>query len=316
MPHSIKKQPGYSLPELLVSILIGGLITLSTVTLLSRELLANRGVEGYQRLRRQVSHARHFIERETAAASRLENGGSNKLQLAGVNADGSSYTISYQLVAADSAGIEGVSFRGPFVLLRSGPSYLAPTDSSISQRPVLNTSVIQKEVILDGLSDPQSFTISSSSAANRAARLAIKLSEAGNSYSTNFTLAISSNPSYSLLQEQNSVFVANCPGSPTPAGCRIDAITKIQEWDTTRMSSSTITPVGSPAEVIVYFNRPKPVGTDSIRGSASSTNNPPSPCTQSGCFIDFGNGSSYSIGTTAAPLMLVFTNEVVAVPRS
>lgn len=322
MPRFAENKPlpqGYSLPELLIGSLIAGSIALATTTLLSRELVANRNAEQFQRLRRQVNQARVFIELETAAANSMVEI-TNGLQLNGTDASGA-YTISYQLLAAGDAGIAGVTFRGPFVLRRSGPAFIPPVDPSVNPRPTLNASISRTNVnlvLLDGLPNAQAFTINPLVNQPRARRIDISLAENGNTYTAAFTLAIANNPNYSLLQ-QTSAFTANCTPSSPPAGCRNLAIsesTSIQEWNTT-LSSTTITPSGNPAEVVVYFNRPRPTAANAIRRTSSTT----LPCTsKDGCFIDFATGSDITINPpssgTASPLKLVFTDDVVAVPRS
>lgn len=314
MRHSTDRQParprrraargfhlasrGFTLTELLVSVVITAVLAGVTATLLSQDLGANRNLERFQRVRRQVNHARRFIELEASSATRLTPG-NNSLQFFGVHDDGSPWTITYDLVAAGSASVSGVTFRGPFVLRRNGPPYT--TEGNLD-----DNAANQNTVILDGLENAQAFTVTSPAGSSRGAQVGLDLEEDGATYNANFSLAIVNDPRFGLLQNPTSSFTGNCSGSP--AGCRNDGTT--QEWDTRLISGTTITPVGSPAQVIVYFNAPKPkASNDAIRGTK---NDALSRCTRTQCYVEVDSASAYTINGPVN--QLVFTDEVVAVP--
>jgi prepilin-type N-terminal cleavage/methylation domain-containing protein len=289
---------GFTLVELLVSIVIAAAVTVGLTTLLNSDLRANATVQRFQRLRRQASHARRFIELEASTASRLERLSANSLRFAGVHANGSNYTITYEIIAASDVSQAGVAFRGPFVLRRTGPPYTA--------QGILATTANQDSVILDGLEGLEAFTVQSQQGTSRGALVRIDLNDADSDFNPEFALAVATSPTLNLLQIPKENVTANCSGTPAPAGCRNDGTT--QEWDT-RSSGTTITPVGTPEQVIVYFDALKPTAANAIRRSASTS--PVETCNRSSCYV-FVTGQGYTINTRVDKL--VFIDEVVSVP--
>ena len=289
---------GFTLVELLVTIGIASAVTLGITALLNADLRSNSTLLQFQRLRRQASHARRFIELEASRASQLQFSPDDphSLGLTGVRSDGSTYLISYEIVALDNVNQSGVAFRGPFVLRRTGPPY---TDSG-----VLAGTANQSLVILDGLEDLEAFTVQSQDGSSRGALVRIDINDADSTYNPEFALSVATSPALSVLLSPESAFIPNCTGKP--AGCRNDG--KIQEWDT-RSSGATITPVDTPEQVIVYFNGLKPTASGTIRRTAST--NPVEPCIRTSCYVVI-NGLGYTINTRVDKL--VFTDEVVAVP--
>ncbi|MCP9899404.1 prepilin-type N-terminal cleavage/methylation domain-containing protein [Cyanobium sp. Cruz CV13-4-11] len=314
MPPSTERPPtrpglerravaAFSLVELLVSVVILGLLSAGAARVLTGDLVGNSTLQTYQRLRRQVGRARRFLELETATATRLQWQSANSLRLSGVN-NGTAFTISYDLVPAASAGISGVTFRGPFVLRRNGPPY--------SSGGLLSNSAATNTVVLDGLANEQAVTVSAAqTTADRSARVTINLSDGGTTYSSVFSLATAAPSGYGLLQfSETNASLSGCSGDPN--GCR--QANGIQEWDTRLLSGSspiTITPVGSPNQVIVYFNAPR--STADIRRAQSSSSG---TCIRTSCYIDFASGSDFLINAASSRVdKLVFLDTVIAVPR-
>ena len=301
---------GFTLIELLISALILGFAGIATTTLLTQSLRGDQRLNQFQRLRRQAAHARRFIEMEASLANRLERLNGNSIRLHGVHANGSPWTIGYAVRAATEVNQPGSVFRGPFVLVRTGPAYESSNQGIFSRS---SGDQAREEVILDELRDEQAFEIGQLADAggiSRGARLAIRLAAAGSDYGFNFSVALPPSSQFSLLQVPTNTFTANCSGAP--AGCRDEAANTPawrQEWDTRLVSGTAITPVGAPKQVVVYFNQPRPVSEGAIRGSVGDLN---SKCTRAGCFV--GVAAGYSIGSPVN--LLVFTDEVIAVPQS
>ncbi len=283
-----------------MSVLILGLLGAGAARLLTSDLQSNRNLLTYQRLRRQISRTRRFLELESASGARLQAQNANRLSLSGLN-NGTAYTITYDLVAAAAAGVSGVTFRGPYVLRRQGPPYTS--NGTLSSSPSTAT------VLLDGLQNNQAFTVNASqSAAARSAAVSINLSERDASYTSNFSLTTAAPSGYGLLQFTGS-FVSTCG-----TGCR--ETDGIQEWDTRLLGSSstiTVTPVGNPSQVIIYFNAPRPTAADAIRRAQASFSG---SCNRNSCFVDFPSGSDYVINSASRRVdKLVFLDSVIAVPR-
>ncbi|QVL52374.1 MAG: hypothetical protein KFB97_13220 [Cyanobium sp. M30B3] len=292
---------GFTLVELLVTIGIASAVTLGITALLNADLRSNITLLQFQRLRRQASHARRFIELEASQASQLQVDPDNphSLELRGVlPSDGSTYEIRYEIVDLDNVEQAGVAFRGPFVLQRIGPPYTAAG--------VLDDTANQSLVILDGLVGLEAFTVQSQAGSSRGALVRIDINDADSTYNPEFALSLATSPALGVLLSPSSAFDPNCTGTPAPAGCRNDGT--IQEWDT-RTSGTSITPVGTPEQVIVYFNGLKPSASNAIRRTAST--NPVETCIRTSCYVEV-NGTGYTINTRVDKL--VFTDEVVAVP--
>lgn len=301
---------GFTLIELLISVLIFGFAGVAITTFLVHSLRGDRRLDQFHRLRRQAAHVRRFIEMEASLANRLERLNSNSIRLHGVHANGASWVIGYAVRAATGVNQSGSVFRGPFVLVRTGPAYGSSNQGVLSSS---SSDQAQEAVILDELRDGQAFEIGQLADAggiSRGARLAIRLAASGLDYGFDFSVALPPSSQFSLLQVPTNTFTANCSG--VPAGCRDEAANTSawrQEWDTRLVSGTAITPVGAPKQVVVYFNQPRPVSQGAIRGSAGDLS---SKCTRAGCFV--GVGAGYSIGSPVN--LLVFTDEVVAVPES
>lgn len=289
---------GLTLVELLVTIGIASAVTMGITALLNADLRSNITLLQFQRLRRQASHARRFIELEASRASQLQidSGNPHSLELRGVRSDGSTYVIRYVIVALANVNQTGVAFRGPFVLQRIGPPYTAAG--------VLAATADQSLVILDGLEDLKAFTVQSQDGSSRGALVRIDINDADSTYNPEFALSVATSPALGVLLSPSSAFIPNCTG--TPAGCRNDG--KIQEWDT-RTSATTITPVDTPEQVIVYFNGLNPTDPGAIRRTVSTS--PLEACIRTSCYVVV-NGIGYTINTRVDKL--VFTDEVVAVP--
>lgn len=304
MRHSTERTlftRGFTLVELLVSIVIAAAVTAGITSLLNSDFQANATVQRYQRLRRQVSRARRFIDMEATMASRLQLNGTNSFDLFGV-AGATPYTIRYEVVAAANANQPGVTFRGPSVLRRTGPAYGQNGE-------LLAAQANQVSVVLDGLAGANGLTVQSQAGSSRGARLTLNLAEAGTTFNPVFAVGVATSSRYGLLQSPISEFTKNCTG--TPNGCRqvlsAQGAIEVQEWDT-RLSGTTITPVGSPEQVIVYFNALKPTTTNAIRGTSGDV---ASRCIRTSCFVAVGN-NSYTINNPVH--QLVFLDEVIAVP--
>jgi prepilin-type N-terminal cleavage/methylation domain-containing protein len=297
---------GFTLVELLVSIVIAAAVTVGITSLLNSDFQANATVQRYQRLRRQVNRARRFIDMEATMASRLQLNGNNSFDLFGV-AGATPYSIRYEVVAAASANQSGAIFRGPFVLRRTGPAY----DQNGN---LLAAQANQSSVVLDGLASANGLTVQSQAGSSRGARLTFNLAEAGSTFNPEFAVGVATSSRYGLLQSPTSEFTKNCTG--TPNGCRqilnAQGAIEIQEWDTRLTSgTTTITPVGSPQQVVVYFNELKPAAQNAIRGTSGDN---ASRCIRSSCFVAVGSGGGYTINNPVH--QLVFLDEVIAVPPS
>ena len=296
---------GFTLVELLVAIVAGAAVIAGSTVLFNQDLLASRNLESFGRVRRQVTRARSFLELEASNAKRLA-ASANSITFSGLFGDGTPWSTKYDLVPAGSAGVGGVTFRGPFVLLRTGLPYGSDGRLDLSDSKQVN----QVSVVLDQIAD-KGFVVTLPAESSPGVRVAINLAEATTTNEAVFSLVVPTDPRFGLLANTwttTSPFTA-CSGSPL--GCRMDVDGTTQEWHVPSITGTRITPVGSPAQVVVYFNRPRPTSGNAIRGTAGDTS---SQCTRSRCYVDFGGGIAYTIGSPVN--QLVFTNEVVTVARS
>ena len=302
--QAVYRPCGFSLVELLVVVVAGAVVITAGAVLLSQDLITNRNLERFSRQRRQVTRARNFLELEASNATRITWDKENKiLTFKGL----SNSDTTYKVVAAGAAGVAGVTFRGPFVLRRDGLPY---NDKGLIDLARVN----QASVVLDQIANSTGLTVTTSSGVSRGARVAINLAEGTTNYVTDFSLVVPADPQFGLLTSTWTTAspFSPCPGSPAPAGCRLDGTgaTQIQEWHVPSISGNTIPPVGNPPQVVVYFNAPRPMAANAIRGTAGDTS---SLCTRSGCYVVFGN-TGYTI---ASPVnQLVFTDAVLSVPKS
>jgi Tfp pilus assembly protein PilV len=283
---------GLTLVELLVSILIGGFVSAGLTAMLNAEFRSSSAILRYQRSARHAAHARRFIESEAATATRLgqvvENGQPvNKLQLFGVHpGTTTSYTITYDVVAASSANQAGSVLRGPYVLRRVGPAYLGPSDPRAGMLDPQSASQSQTSVILDGLASSSAFQVNANGSSLGAA-LTLSMDTAGASYEPNFFITVATSPALGVLQLPKESFVSNC-GNPVVTGCRNITITDlgvnktVQEWDTRNLPGTTITAQGSPDEVIVYFNTNRPTTANSIRRTSTVNTD---TCNRTSCYV-------------------------------
>ena len=297
---------GFSLVELLVAVVAGAALMTASALLLSQDLITNRNLERFSKQRHQVTRVRNFLELEASNATRI-TWIDNTLTFTGVLNDGTTWNTNYEVVAAGVAGVAGVTFRGPFVLRRTG----LPYDADGRLDPA---GVNQVSVVLDQIANNTGLTVTIPAGESRGARVAINLAEGTTNYTEDFSLVVPIDPHFGLLTSTWTTAspFSPCPGSPAPAGCRLDGTgaTQIQEWHVPSISGNTITPVGNPPQVVVYFNAPRPTAANAIRGTAGDTS---SLCTRSGCYVVFGN-TGYTI---ASPVnQLVFTNAVLTVARS
>ncbi len=304
--EAIQRLRGFTLVELLVAVAAGAVVMAASAVLLSQDLIANRNLERFSRQRRQVTRARNFLELEASNATRLTPG-TNTLTFTGLRDDGTTWTTTYDLVAAGAAGVAGVTFRGPFVLRRTGLPYAANGRLDLA-------GASQESVVLDQIANNTGLTVTSPAGGSRGARVALNLAEGTTNYATDFSLVVPTDPQFGLLTSTwtTALPFSPCPGSPAPAGCRLDGTgsTQIQEWHVPSISGTTITPVGNPLQVVIYFNGPSPTAANAIRGTAADTS---SLCTRSGCYVEFG-GAGYTIGSPVN--QLVFTDEVLTIARS
>ena len=304
--QAIYRPCGFSLVELLVAVVAGAVVISAGAVLLSQDLITNRNLERFSRQRRQVTRARNFLELEASNATRI-TAGVNTLTFAGLLDGGTTWTTTYEVVVAGAAGVAGVTFRGPFVLRRTGLPYAANGRLDL-------TGANQVSVVLDQIANNTGLTVTSPAGGSRGARVAINLAEGTTNYVTDFSLVVPTDPNFGLLTSTwtTALPFSPCPGSPVPAGCRLDGTgpTQIQEWYVPAITGTTITPVGTPPQVVVYFNGPKPTAANAIRGTAGNTS---SLCTRSGCYVLFGN-TAYTISSPVN--QLVFTDAVLSVPKS
>ena len=302
--QAVYRPCGFSLVELLVVVVAGAVVISAGAVLLSQDLITNRNLERFSRQRRQVTRARNFLELEASNATRITWDKENKILIFKGLSNGDT---TYKVVAAGAAGVAGVTFRGPFVLRRDGLPY---NDKGLIDLARVN----QASVVLDQIANSTGLTVTTSSGVSRGARVAINLAEGTTNYVTDFSLVVPADPHFGLLTSTWTTAspFSPCPGSPAPAGCRLDGTgaTQIQEWHVPSISGNTIPPVGNPPQVVVYFNAPRPMAANAIRGTAGDTS---SLCTRSGCYVVFGN-TGYTI---ASPVnQLVFTDAVLSVPKS
>jgi prepilin-type N-terminal cleavage/methylation domain-containing protein len=297
---------GFTLVELLVAVVAGAALMTASALLLSQDLITNHNLERFSNQRRQVTRARNFLELEASNATRL-NPGINSFTFTGLLNGGTTWTTTYEVVAAGAAGVVGVTFRGPFVLRRTGLPYDADGRLDLA-------GANQVSVVLDQIANNTGLTVTTPSGESRGARVAINLVEGKTNYAADFSLVVPIDPNFGLLTSTWTTAspFSPCPGSPAPAGCRLDGNgpTQIQEWHVPSISGNTITPVGNPPQVVVYFNAPRPTAANAIRGTTGDTS---STCTRSGCYVVFGN-TGYTIGSPVN--QLVFTNAVLTVARS
>jgi prepilin-type N-terminal cleavage/methylation domain-containing protein len=294
---------GFSLVELLVAVVAGAVLMMASALLLSQDLITNRNLERFSRQRHQVTRARKFLELEASKATQLTVT-NNTFTFNG----GTTGATTYEVVAAGAAGVAGVTFRGPFVLRRTGLPYN-------EKGFLLPAGANQVSVVLDQIANNTGFTVTTPDGESRVVRVAINLAEGTTNYATDFSLVVPIDPQFGLLTSTWTTAspFSPCPGSPAPAGCRLDGNgpTLIQEWHVPSITGTTITPVGNPLQVVVYFNGPKPTAANAIRGTAATT--VPSSCTRNGCYVVFGN-TGYTIGSPVN--QLVFTDAVLTIARS
>lgn len=203
-------------------------------------------------------------------ASRLQLNGSNSFELFGV-AGATPYTICSEVVAAANANQPGVTVRGPSVLRRTGPAY-------DQDGVLLAAQANQASVVLDGLAGANGLTVQSQAGSSRGALLTLNLAEAGTTFNSAFAVGVATSSRYVLLQSPTSELTRNCTG--TPNGCRqvlnAQGAIEVQEWDT-RLSGTTITPVGSPQHAMAPKLHPGAAGggrQDSHPGAASLPGRP------------------------------------------
>ena len=279
----------------------------ASAVLLSQDLITNRKLERFSKQRHQVTRARKFLELEASDATRL-TATNNTLTFTGLSKGGTTWTTTYEVVAAGAAGVAGVTFRGPFVLRRTGLPYC-------NKGRLVLAGANQVSVVLDQIANSTGLTVTTPAEESHGARVAINLAEGTTNYATDFSLVVPSDKNFGLLTSTWTTAspFSPCPGSPAPAGCRLDGTgpTLIQEWHVPSITGATITPVGNPLQVVVYFNGPKPTAANAIRGTAATT--APSSCTRSGCYVVFGN-TGYTIGSPVN--QLVFTDAVLTIARS
>ena len=294
---------GFSLVELLVAAVAGAALMTASAVLLSQDLITNRNLERFSRQRHQVTRARKFLELEASKATSLIVT-NNTFTFNG----GTTGATTYEVVAAGAAGVAGVTFRGPFVLRRTGLPY---NEKGL----LLPAGANQVSVVLDQIANNTGFTVTTPDGESRVVRVAINLAEGTTNYATDFSLVVPIDPQFGLLTSTWTTAspFSPCPGSPAPEGCRLDGNgpTLIQEWHVPSITGTTITPVGNPLQVVVYFNGPKPTLANAIRGTAATT--VPSSCTRNGCYVVFGN-TGYTIGSPVN--QLVFTDAVLTIARS
>ena len=304
-PCCLRRHCGFTLVELLVAVVAGVVVIAGSAVLHSQDLITNRNLERFSRQRSQVNRARNFLELEVSNATRLTPG-INTFTFTGLGTDGTTWTTTYEVVAAGAAGVAGVTFRGPFVLRRTGLPYAATGRLDLA-------GANQVSVVLDQIANSTGLTVTSPAGGSRGARVAINLAEGTTNYETDFSLVVPTDPNFGLLTSTWTTAspFSPCPGSPVPAGCRLDGTgpTQIQEWHVPSISGNTITPVGNPLQVVVYFNVPRTAAI-AIRGTAADT---ASLCTRSGCYVEF-RGTGYTIGSPVN--QLVFTDEVLTIARS
>jgi prepilin-type N-terminal cleavage/methylation domain-containing protein len=294
---------GFSLVELLVAVVAGAVLMTASALLLSQDLITNRNLERFSRQRHQVTRARKFLELEASKATHLTVT-NNTFTFNG----GTTGATTYEVVAAGAAGVAGVIFRGPFVLRRTGLPYN-------EKGFLLPAGANQVSVVLDQIANNTGFTVTTPPGESRVVRVAINLADGTTNYVTDFSLVVPTDPQFGLLTSTWTTAspFSPCPGSPAPAGCRLDGNgpTLIQEWHVPSITGTTITPVGNPLQVVVYFNGPKPTAANAIRGTAATT--VPSSCTRNGCYVVFSN-TGYTIGSPVN--QLVFTDAVLTIARS
>jgi len=294
---------GFSLVELLVAAVAGAALMTASALMLSQDLITNRKLERFSRQRYQVTRARKFLELEASNATNLTVT-NNTFTFNG----GTTRATTYEVVAAGAAGVVGVTFRGPFVLRRTGLPYDNEGRLDLA-------GANQVSVVLDQIANNTGLTVTTQSGESRGARVAINLAEGSTNYAADFSLVVPTNPQFGLLTSTWTTAspFSPCPGSPAPAGCRMDGNgpTLIQEWHVPSITGTNITPVGNPLQVVVYFNGPKPTAANAIRGTAATT--VPSSCTRNGCYVVFGN-TGYTIGSPVN--QLVFTDAVLTIARS
>ena len=294
---------GFTLVELLVTVLIGGFVTTGLAAMLSAEFRSSSAILRYQRLARHASQTRGFIEAEAATASRLQQVDANSLRLFGVHPGSTTqYTITYDVVAVSAVNPSGAAttYRGPFVLRRVGPPYAA--------NGTFPAAANQTSVILDGLNNATSFTVNANGS-SLGASVSLAMVNAGLAYQPDFFITVATSPALGVLQQPRENFVANCG-----TGCRNTGA--VQEWDTRWLNNTaTIVPEGSPAEVIVYFNANRPTTTNAIRRT-SSTTSPVQSCIRTSCYLALTEPPirNYQINTRVD--RLVFLDYVVGVPAN
>lgn len=332
--HASRHRPpasGFTLVELLVTVLIGGIVTLGLTAMLQAEFRSSSSILRFQRSSRHADQVRRFMEAEAARATRVEVEDSGALVLHGVHPGESGsnapYTIRYSAMAAEEMNNIDISFRGPYVLLREGPIYRenngAVPDLDPDEEPGTG-------VLLDGLAADSPFRVeevADASGSSLGASLTFNLqggAEAAISHT--FLIGVATSPALAVLQQPKEQFESNCG-----TGCRNTTITMgessrtIQEWDTRLLSGSSprVIPSGQttagglvPDQVIIYFNRPRPIPSNSIRRSSLPNSG---SCIRTECRIAFST-ISYQVQPNDAASrwvdLLVFLDGVVAVPAN
>jgi prepilin-type N-terminal cleavage/methylation domain-containing protein len=331
--HASRHRPaasGFTLVELLVTVLIGGFVTLGLTAMLQAEFRSSSSILRFQRSSRHADQARRFMEAEAARASRVELD-DGALVLHGVHpgepAATSSYTIRYSAIPVEEMNTIDSSFRGPYVLLRDGPIYMVNNgvpELDPDYDPVSG-------VLLDGLAAESPFLVEEVADASGSTLgvFSLTLNLQGGAEAAipqTFLIGVATSPAFAVLQQPKENFISNCG----TVGCRNTTITvgggsrTIQEWDTRRLTGSSPRVIqsgqgtaGIPDQVIIYFNSPRPDGTAIRRGSGTNSGS----CIRTECRIVIG-GVSYQVqrdtSSNAARWVdtLVFLDDVVAVPAN
>jgi len=333
--HASRHRPpasGFTLVELLVTVLIGGFVSLGLTAMLQAEFRSSSSILRFQRSSRHADQARRFMEAEAARATRIEVDDSPALVLHGVHpgesGNNASYTIRYSAIPAEEMNNIDISFRGPYVLQREGPIYRenngAVPELDPDQEPGTG-------VVLDGLAAESPFRVNEvvASGSSLGASLTFNIQSGAEAASPHtFLIGVATSPALAVLQQPQEQFVSNCG----TAGCRNTPITTgegsrtIQEWDTRLLSGSSprVIPSGQttagglvPDQVIIYFNSPRPAGNAIRRSSGTNSGS----CIRTQCRIVIGSVSYQvqpDIDAAASRWVdfLVFLDGVVAVPAN
>jgi prepilin-type N-terminal cleavage/methylation domain-containing protein len=331
--HASRYRPpasGFTLVELLVTVLIGGFVTLGLTAMLQAEFRSSSSILRFQRSSRHADQARRFMEAEAARASRVEVDDSGALVLHGVHpgrsGDNASYTIRYSAIPAEEMNNIDISFRGPYVLQREGPLYRENNGAV----PDLDPSGRGSGVLLDGLAAESPFRVvevADASGSSLGASLTFNLQGAAEAAIPHtFLIGVATSPALAVLQQPQEQFVSNCG----TAGCRNTTIPvdggsrTIQEWDTRLLTGTSprVIPSGQttagglvPDQVIIYFNSPRPPGNAIRRSSGTNSGS----CIRTQCRIVIESVNYQVQPDNAASRwvdLLVFLDGVVAVPAN